>query len=377
MYVRGNGNGQLDGWLPDVLRWRLPGRDLDRGHDPRDGGRRVEDVPGAGVRRRRGARRTATSRTRRRRRRRPSREPTTGRTPTRAADGADRRRRRAADADASRPPTPTEPTPTPDRRPRLRSATPTEPTRPTDAGAADGDGADGRRRRRRRLARRPAAPRRPSGQASVSAAAGDARAAHVHPTQDDPVVAALSEGVGGPVGEHAGAAPVVDAGAGGAAADRDHASRSAWCRRRRASPASRPGPAVPLHAHVLLRPAAALHRRAAWPSSSWPYSDDEEARDRYEVMEYPVGISYWACGAAWVTHVLNGVARPRRPRYRQPGRRASPAATTCDARCAIFVLVNARRLRRAGAAGGVAAGRGQPAAALGRRGLRALAGAGR
>ncbi|TIC89348.1 DUF2029 domain-containing protein [Nocardioides sp. GY 10113] len=39
---------------------------------------------------------------------------------------------------------------------------------------------------------------------------------------------------------------------------------------------------------------------------AWPYSDDAEVRSRYEVMEYPVGISYWAWGTAWVTQWLNG-----------------------------------------------------------------------
>ncbi|MFT4263262.1 MAG: glycosyltransferase 87 family protein [Nocardioides sp.] len=39
---------------------------------------------------------------------------------------------------------------------------------------------------------------------------------------------------------------------------------------------------------------------------AWPYSDDPATRSRYEVMEYPVGIAYWAWGAAWVTHVITG-----------------------------------------------------------------------
>jgi len=40
---------------------------------------------------------------------------------------------------------------------------------------------------------------------------------------------------------------------------------------------------------------------------NWPYSDDAETRERYErVMEYPVGISYFAYGAAWVTHAVHG-----------------------------------------------------------------------
>jgi uncharacterized membrane protein len=38
----------------------------------------------------------------------------------------------------------------------------------------------------------------------------------------------------------------------------------------------------------------------------WPYSDAIHVRDRYEVMEYPVGISYYAFGAAEVTHWFSG-----------------------------------------------------------------------
>lgn len=37
---------------------------------------------------------------------------------------------------------------------------------------------------------------------------------------------------------------------------------------------------------------------------TWPYAEGVAAR--YEVMEYPVGIVYWAWGTAWVTHWLNG-----------------------------------------------------------------------
>lgn len=39
---------------------------------------------------------------------------------------------------------------------------------------------------------------------------------------------------------------------------------------------------------------------------NWPYSDDEQTRARFDVMEYPVGISYVAWGAAWVTHWVSG-----------------------------------------------------------------------
>ena len=39
---------------------------------------------------------------------------------------------------------------------------------------------------------------------------------------------------------------------------------------------------------------------------AWPFTDDPQVRARFEVMEYPVGISYWAYGAAWATHWLSG-----------------------------------------------------------------------
>ena len=57
MYVRGNGNEQLDGWLRYVplLRRRLPGAHLDRDDAARHGRARRRGVPAAGVRRRQGA----------------------------------------------------------------------------------------------------------------------------------------------------------------------------------------------------------------------------------------------------------------------------------------------------------------------------------
>jgi uncharacterized membrane protein len=38
----------------------------------------------------------------------------------------------------------------------------------------------------------------------------------------------------------------------------------------------------------------------------WPYTDDESIRDRYQVMEYPVVISYWAWWSAQITQRLSG-----------------------------------------------------------------------
>ena len=72
---------------------------------------------------------------------------------------------------------------------------------------------------------------------------------------------------------------------------------------------------------------------------AWPYSDDEETRGRYEVMEYPVGISYWACGTAWVTQVLNG-SPDREARSDQPVDDLY-ADEDVDDELKVFVLVNA------------------------------------
>ena len=127
---------------------------------------------------------------------------------------------------------------------------------------------------------------------------------HVHPTRDDRVVAAVSEVVGGPVGEHAGRHPW-------------------WTPARvlllltaitfvfgmvQKAPCSlADGKDQPwVYSHMCYTDLRPLYVPRGLAELSWPYSDDEETRDRYEVMEYPVGISYWAYGAAWVTQVLGG-----------------------------------------------------------------------
>ncbi len=73
---------------------------------------------------------------------------------------------------------------------------------------------------------------------------------------------------------------------------------------------------------------------------NWPYTDDAQVRDRYEVMEYPVGISYFAWGAAWVTHWLNG-SPDISPRYAQGVGCALLATRRCRRRSGYFVVVNA------------------------------------
>ena len=72
---------------------------------------------------------------------------------------------------------------------------------------------------------------------------------------------------------------------------------------------------------------------------NWPYTGDEQVRSRYDVMEYPVGIAYYAWGAAWVTHWLNG-SPDLEPRF---ARGADSLASDEEVRqeIRIFVLVNA------------------------------------
>ncbi len=72
---------------------------------------------------------------------------------------------------------------------------------------------------------------------------------------------------------------------------------------------------------------------------SWPYTGDEETRARYEVMEYPVGIAYWAWGTSWVTHWLNG-SPDLEQRYQQPVGDLW-ADEDVDRELSIFMLVNA------------------------------------
>ncbi|MCW2851943.1 MAG: integral rane protein [Nocardioides sp.] len=137
----------------------------------------------------------------------------------------------------------------------------------------------------------------------------------VHPTQDDPVVAGLSESVGGPAGDRIG--------------------RSRWW--------------TPLRVVVLMAAvgfALGMVQKAPCVEGTWsegdtrysamcysdlpflytlrgfaehtyPYTDDAETRERYESMEYPVGISYWAWATSRVTHWLSG-APDLDERYSRP-----------------------------------------------------------
>ncbi len=138
---------------------------------------------------------------------------------------------------------------------------------------------------------------------------------HVHPTLDDPVVTALSEGVGGPIGAHAAghqwwtptrvlvmlAAVFFALGM----VQKSGCYEGYWANEDR-------------YTHMCYSDLPYLYTGRGLVELNWPFSDDTQVRARYpEVMEYPVGIAYFAYGAAWVTQKAAGAgdvsARADRP----------------------------------------------------------------
>ena len=162
----------------------------------------------------------------------------------------------------------------------------------------------------------------------------------VHPTVDDPVVAALSESVGGPVGTRAGRHPwwtpvrvllaltAVCFALG--MVQKGSCYQDSW----------QDGQAR--YSHMCYSDLPYLYTGRGFAELNWPYTDDAQVRARYDVMEYPVGISYFAYGAAWVTHWANG-SPDLSPRYGQ-----STEALSGDpgvvSEMRLFVTVNALAL---------------------------------
>jgi len=157
-----------------------------------------------------------------------------------------------------------------------------------------------------------------------------------HPTRDDPVVAALSEGVGGPVGDHTGRHPwwtpvrvllaltalVMALGM----VQKTSCYQESW-----QNGAER-------YAHMCYSDLPYLYTGRGLAELAWPYTDDAQVRARYDVMEYPVVISYWAWGAAHVTQWVSG-APDVAERYDVPaGELGSRADVVRESR--VFVIVN-------------------------------------
>ncbi|GAA1506389.1 glycosyltransferase family 87 protein [Nocardioides humi] len=160
---------------------------------------------------------------------------------------------------------------------------------------------------------------------------------HVHPTRDDPVVTALSEVVGGPMGDRARThrwwtsarvlllltAVVFAAGL----------VQKAPCSLAKGHDQNW------VYSHMCYTDLRPLYVPRGLAENAWPYSDDEQVRARYEVMEYPAGIAYWAWGTAWVTHWLNG-SPDLEERYRTPVDQLYGDPEVDDEQT-IFLLVNA------------------------------------
>ena len=169
----------------------------------------------------------------------------------------------------------------------------------------------------------------------MAASAGDRL--RVDPTVDDPFVGALSEGVGGPIGAHAGRHPwwtpvrvlllltalcfslgmLQKTSCYESTWQDDHGRYAAMC----------------------YSDLPYLYTGRGFAELTWPYSDDQQVRDRFEVMEYPVGISYWAWGTAWVTHWLNG-SPDLDQRYENPVDKVA-GWPSVQREMRIFVIVNA------------------------------------
>jgi uncharacterized membrane protein len=126
----------------------------------------------------------------------------------------------------------------------------------------------------------------------------------VRPTSDDPLVAALSKGVGGPSGDHAGVHPWWTP-------VRVILALTAVCF------ALGMVPKAPCYdaqwtnsqsrySEMCYSDLPYLYVGRGFAELDWPYSNAISVRDRYDVMEYPVGIAYYAYAAAYVTHWLSG-----------------------------------------------------------------------
>lgn len=126
---------------------------------------------------------------------------------------------------------------------------------------------------------------------------------HVHPTHDDAVVTALSDAVGGPLGTRSRGhwltpASIVLLLTGFCFAigmvQKSSCYDTTW------------GDQQAGYAQMCYSDLPYLYTGRGMVEHTWPYTGDEQVRDRFDVMEYPVGISYWAWGTAWVTHALSG-----------------------------------------------------------------------
>jgi uncharacterized membrane protein len=133
---------------------------------------------------------------------------------------------------------------------------------------------------------------------------GPSRDDRVHPTLDDPVLAEWSTSVGGPVGTRAGRHPwwtpvrvlllVTAAVFALGMVQKAPCWEDTWT------------DTDGRYAAMCYSDLPYLYTGRGFAELAWPWTDDRSVRERYEVMEYPVGIGYVAYGAAAVTHLVTG-----------------------------------------------------------------------
>lgn len=137
----------------------------------------------------------------------------------------------------------------------------------------------------------------------------------VHPTRDDPVGTSLSESLGGPLGPRAGRhpwwTPVRVVLAMTALCFALGMVQKAPC----FADSWQDGDAR--YTYMCYSDLPYLYTGRGLAELNWPYTDDDQVRGRYEVMEYPVGIAYFAWATAWATHWANG-SPDIEPRYAMP-----------------------------------------------------------
>ena len=160
---------------------------------------------------------------------------------------------------------------------------------------------------------------------------------HVHPTLDDPVVTALSEGVGGPMGARATRHPwwtptrvlVMLAALFFALGmvQKSGCYQGYWVYDDHR------------YTHMCYSDLPYLYTGRGLVELEWPYTDDPQVRARYEVMEYPVGIAYFAYGAAWVTQKVTDAGDVHARSDQPAGDLVGTAQVKKELRA--FVIVNA------------------------------------
>jgi uncharacterized membrane protein len=137
----------------------------------------------------------------------------------------------------------------------------------------------------------------------------------VHPTEDDPVTSGVSAVIGGPVGEHAAGHPwwtpvrvllVITAVCFALGmVQKAGCYHDSWQN------------GDERYSQMCYSDLPYLYTGRGFAELDWPYSNDPEVRARYETMEYPVGISYFAWGTAVLTHLATGApdleARAKHP----------------------------------------------------------------